>query len=281
MLTPQEIRDVQFDKAVFGGYDMGAVDEFLAELGADYSALYKENAVLKNKLKLLAETVEEYRSVDEAMRKALVTAQNMANDMVADAQKKANDLIANASTIAQTRVTDLANQITAEEKRLKEAKNATASFVNEVMVMYKNQAEMLAGMVPLTEVEEDTKPTVDDTLTMATEQISQSVEEALNNFKSYQNVEEENKEDPAQDMIENIGKQIEEKPMEEVGGKESNADKVQSYSVVDGNDPEIREDDGQIMFADGEQATADNANTKKFDFSDLKFGKNYDFDEEA
>ncbi|MEG2570695.1 MAG: DivIVA domain-containing protein, partial [Clostridia bacterium] len=80
MMSPGELKDIQFDKAVFGGYDISAVDEVFAQVTADFTALFKENAVLKNKLKLLASTVEEYRGVDEAMRKALITAQNMANE---------------------------------------------------------------------------------------------------------------------------------------------------------------------------------------------------------
>ena len=88
MFTPKELREIKFDKAVFGGYDVDDVDKAFASISEDYTTLFKENTVLKKKLKLLADTVEDYRSVDEAMRKALITAQNMANDMVAEAEKK-------------------------------------------------------------------------------------------------------------------------------------------------------------------------------------------------
>jgi cell division initiation protein len=58
MLTPQEISKTEFVKAVFGGYDMSAVDDFLEKLTADYAALYKENAILKSKIKVLVEKIE-------------------------------------------------------------------------------------------------------------------------------------------------------------------------------------------------------------------------------
>ena len=61
MLTPQEVSTHSFAKASFGGYNMAMVDEFLDELTDDYTALYKENAALKAKLKVLVEKVEEYR----------------------------------------------------------------------------------------------------------------------------------------------------------------------------------------------------------------------------
>ena len=66
MLTPQEVSERAFQKASFGGYNMAQVDEFLDILTGDYSALYNENAVLKNKMKVLVEKVEEYRNTEDA-----------------------------------------------------------------------------------------------------------------------------------------------------------------------------------------------------------------------
>ena len=59
MLTPQEVSGRAFSKAAFGGYNMAMVDEFLDELTDDYTSLYKENAALKAKLKVL---VDRWRS---------------------------------------------------------------------------------------------------------------------------------------------------------------------------------------------------------------------------
>ena len=61
MFTPQEIQEQTFSKAVFGGYDMQQVDDFLEPLTDDYITLYKENSVLKAKMKILVEKLEEYR----------------------------------------------------------------------------------------------------------------------------------------------------------------------------------------------------------------------------
>ena len=57
MLTPQEVSGRAFSKAAFGGYNMAMVDEFLDEVTDDYTALYKENAALKAKLKVLVDKV--------------------------------------------------------------------------------------------------------------------------------------------------------------------------------------------------------------------------------
>lgn len=68
MLTPQEVSGRAFSKAAFGGYNMAMVDEFLDELTDDYTSLYKENAALKAKLKVLVDKVEEYRATTRPRR---------------------------------------------------------------------------------------------------------------------------------------------------------------------------------------------------------------------
>ena len=60
MLTPQEITSKEFGKAVFGGYDMAPVDSFIEAVAKDYADLYKENAVLKNKMIQPPEVITEY-----------------------------------------------------------------------------------------------------------------------------------------------------------------------------------------------------------------------------
>ena len=52
MITPQQIDQVSFSKASFGGYNMQQVDEFLEPLTEDYVTLYKENALLKSKMRV-------------------------------------------------------------------------------------------------------------------------------------------------------------------------------------------------------------------------------------
>ena len=91
MLTPQDVTNREFDKAVFGGYDIAAVDTFLEEIFQDYSALYRDNATLKSKLKVLVDKVEEYRNTEDAMRLALLTAQKTARELTEETSEEAEE----------------------------------------------------------------------------------------------------------------------------------------------------------------------------------------------
>ena len=150
MFTPQEIQEKTFVKAVFGGYDMATVDEFLEPLTEDYITLYKENAVLKSKMKVLVEKLEEYRAQEQSMRKAILTAQRTADNMVAEAEKKAAKLMNEAQTTAQTKAVDTSaittqadEVVRQEEERMNNAKRTALNFIDVLEQDIRGHLELL------------------------------------------------------------------------------------------------------------------------------------------
>jgi len=129
MLTPQEVSTHAFTKAVMGGYNMAMVDEFLDELTDDYTALYKENAALKAKLKVLVEKVEDYRATEDSMRATLLTAQRMADSIVRDAEARKDQLVNQAERDAAERIAELDRQTAEAEARLRRGQMELARFI--------------------------------------------------------------------------------------------------------------------------------------------------------
>lgn len=132
MFTPKELQEKTFNKSVFGGYEMQMVDEFLEPLTEDYITLYKENSVLKSKMKILVEKLEEYREQELSMKKALVAAQQTSDTMIADAQKKASRILNDAEAEAQSRETSLKQEFAAEEQRVQRARDTAQSFISRL-----------------------------------------------------------------------------------------------------------------------------------------------------
>jgi len=143
MITPQDIRDKTFEKAVFGGYDMGSVDDFLDAIASDLTATQKEISVLKAKMKVLVDKIEEYRSNEDALNRALLSAQKLSVQIEADARHKADIVLAEANNKAQAVVGGIENRRVAEEARLAEARKATASFLGSVRQLCNSQMKNL------------------------------------------------------------------------------------------------------------------------------------------
>lgn len=150
MLTPQEVSGRAFSKAAFGGYNMAMVDEFLDELTDDYTSLYKENAALKAKLKVLVDKVEEYRATEDSMRAALLTAQRMANTMVEEAEEKKKAMLAGAEDEARAKIGALQSDVELEQRRLNAAKAATAEFLQKTRELVQAQLALIERAPDLT-----------------------------------------------------------------------------------------------------------------------------------
>ena len=178
MFTPQEVSEKTFPKVSFGGYNMTSVDEFLDTLTEDYTALYKENATLKAKLKVLAEKVEEYRATEDAMRSTLLTAQRMAAQMVQDAQTERDQVLASARAAAAEEISRLDADCDAARQKLALAQSELASFVARSREIIDAQSAFLAQLPEMELAAAVKEPAVtQDTIRIMSQDIVRSVAE--------------------------------------------------------------------------------------------------------
>ena len=106
MLKPVDIQNKEFEKKL-KGYDCDAVDDFLDIVIQDYDALCKENAALREKIKLLNETVDHYKDAEDTIQRSLDVATQSARDIKDNANMEAEAIINRAKLDA----TRLARQI--------------------------------------------------------------------------------------------------------------------------------------------------------------------------
>ena len=243
MLTPQEVSERAFQKASFGGYNMAQVDEFLDILTGDYSALYSENAVLKSKMKVLVDKVEEYRSTEEAMRKALMTAQRMADELVQEAEQKKAEILREAEAQAADRKANISKEIEAEQFRLEQAQKSTAAFVEKVRALHAQQTEYLDQLQQLYPPE--TVPATDP-VDEAVSEIDDNVQRLL--AQAMKEATEENLRSKASDSA----------PAEDL-------EDTAEFGPVTAEEPSDEDDEDEHSFRGS-----------RIDFGDLQFGRDYE-----
>ncbi len=155
MFTPQQIDQISFKKATFGGYDMEQVDEFLEPLTEDYVTLYKENALLKSKMRVLVGKLEEYRKNEASMKEAVINAQKTCDKMVMEAEAKCAKMLQNANAAAPAPVeaapapvaaevpTGSEAQIAAENARVEEARQTAAAKISDLQEQLRSCIQAL------------------------------------------------------------------------------------------------------------------------------------------
>ncbi len=92
MLTPQDIHDKVFDRAVISGYVTADVDAFLEEVETDFAILYRENSTLKSKNRALMKMVEEYRATEDAMRMAFASTKKTNDGLINETKERCEKL---------------------------------------------------------------------------------------------------------------------------------------------------------------------------------------------
>ena len=143
MITAQDIREKTFEKSRLGGYDMASVDDFLEELADDVTAYQKENAVLKSKMKVLVDKVEEYRASEEALNMAVLSAQKLAVQIENDARTRSAAMIEEAERQVKARIGGIEAETERQQKRLEDAKAATEKFFEAARALCNTQLRNL------------------------------------------------------------------------------------------------------------------------------------------
>lgn len=254
MLTPQEVAEHGFSKAHVGGYNMKEVDDFLDQVTEDYGALHKENAVLKGKIKVLAEKISEYRETEEAMRTTLLAAQKMANSMIVQAEEKKKRMLADAE-----------REVAESEGRLAAAQVSVQQFVDQVQGLVRREGQFLeqlpnlkgeaikAAMLKVTKLAPPPKP--------------KPVPTAQQTLAEQPNLEGEKTMETPTNAAETDS--INQLLQEELEPKQAVPEPPREKQ-------DIPEGEFAAELAVPAQQAADEVDASQIDFTDLKFGKDYE-----
>lgn len=170
MLTPQDVRSVQFEKNL-RGYRTEDVDRFLDKIEEQLEQDQAENEKLKKQLADLTAENEKLRSsvkgfeADEDMLKsALINAQRMGENVIREANSKAdeilhranlrgddlirdaNELLQKASDRAEEIINEANDKRMAEEREYERVRLEVTRFKSDVLNIYRAHVESLSRL---------------------------------------------------------------------------------------------------------------------------------------
>ena len=110
MLTPVEIQAKTFKSGGLG-YDKKDVESFMREVNRSYEILYRENMELKDRVAVLNEGIQYYKSIEKTLQKALVLAEKTAETTKEAANKDAKRIEKEAKVKANILLADAKNEL--------------------------------------------------------------------------------------------------------------------------------------------------------------------------
>ena len=90
MITPIEMQNKSLKTGL--GYDKKDVDAYLKEIQDSYELIYSENVEFKDKISVLNERLQHYISIEKTLSKALIIAENTAEETKKRAEKEARQI---------------------------------------------------------------------------------------------------------------------------------------------------------------------------------------------
>ncbi len=125
MMTPSQLKEYEFKTAGRNAYKADDVDEFFAEVAANYTKMFHENGELVRRVGLLADRLEKYKMEEDQIKSAVVSAQRAADiivrdakNSVADAESEAEAVLAAAKSEADLIKSDAEKQAIADSELL-------------------------------------------------------------------------------------------------------------------------------------------------------------------
>ncbi len=146
MLTPLEIENKTFSKQVVNGYSTNEVHEFMTSLLKDYEQLYKENIEYKDKIEMLNQGIQHYKSIEDTLQNALIVAQGTAESVKQNAKAEADNIVKQAEFAANQSVEEIKKQISAKEIQYADTRKQFDVYKAKMESLLISQLEMLKEM---------------------------------------------------------------------------------------------------------------------------------------
>lgn len=143
MITPLDIENKTFSKQMVSGYNVGEVKEFMATLLTDYEKLYKENIEYKDKIAVLNQGIQHYKSIEDTLQNALVVAQGTAETVKKNAKAEAENILKEAELTAIKSADEISKQTLEKKMQLDDAKKQFDVYKAKMEALLISQLELL------------------------------------------------------------------------------------------------------------------------------------------
>ena len=145
MLTPIDIQRQDFEVKL-RGYNADEVDDFLDLVGRDYEKLYKDNAELREEIKRLNTSLEQYKNMEATLQQSIVLAQTAAEDIKKSAAEKASVIVNEAQTKSEGMYRQLDMEIQNKKSELSGIVAEVSGYKTRIKGICSAMLEMLEKM---------------------------------------------------------------------------------------------------------------------------------------
>ncbi|MBE5923822.1 MAG: hypothetical protein E7271_05040 [Lachnospiraceae bacterium] len=145
MLTPVDIQNKSFKGGI--GFDKRDVEQFMNEVQADYSLLYRSNVELKDKVNTLNESLQHYKSIEDSMQKALTLSEKTSEETINAAGDKARQITTEAEFKAESLLENARKELEELKNEIYRLTQQRDQFKAQFADILNSELKMLDGEI--------------------------------------------------------------------------------------------------------------------------------------
>ncbi len=142
-LTPNDIHNKEFHRG-FRGYAENEVDEFLDEVVREFEVLLRERQELRLQAEESAQRLSRFQELEEHLQRALVVAQQTADEVRQNAQREAELITREAQQRAEQLMDETRTELKLLERDLLERKRELDVWKARVRSLLESELALLA-----------------------------------------------------------------------------------------------------------------------------------------
>ena len=142
-LTPQDIQTQEFHVR-FRGFDVEEVDGFLEKVATEFTTLIEQNSKLTEQVESLTQEMGEYQSKGKAFQHAILSAQQIVDELKEKSTAEAEELLNDARNEANEIIASANTELSALQAEVDRLDNLSAESKTELQRVLNGYLEMVA-----------------------------------------------------------------------------------------------------------------------------------------
>lgn len=146
MLSLDDVRNVSFRKAKFGGYKPEDVDAFIDDLQISYEEIVKEREEMTAQFKKMKSFFDRLQSEDVSIKDVILNAKNIAEKSLSDAECESKEIIAKAAKSSKKMIEDAKKEVSVQSEIAERIKAESSKMKEKLADIYKSHMELISSI---------------------------------------------------------------------------------------------------------------------------------------
>ncbi len=139
--TPNDLQNLSFKKGMMG-YNEDMVNDVLDKVIEDYSEYIRQNMELKDKVEIVNQGLQQYKSIERSLQDSLVVAQKTGEEVKKNAYDKAETIIKEAQLKAQNIIGEAQEEVNKIKREYMDIKNKIKVFRSKCESLIYSQLDL-------------------------------------------------------------------------------------------------------------------------------------------